>query len=332
MKEAMFWKPLEEIAVQCLLCPWECRISDGKKGNCRVRKNIGGTLYSLNYGKIVSTAIDPIEKKPLFHFFPGSEILSIATVGCNFHCKFCQNWDISQPDVISGEEMTPQDVVDIAIDRGIKLIAYTYTEPTIFFEFAYETAKLAYKHGIKNVFVTNGYINPEPLKKIAPYLDAANIDLKSMSNTFYQKLCGVKGVGPVLETIKLAHKLKIHIEITNLLIPGRNTSEAQIAELCEWVADLDKKIPLHFSRYFPAYKMTVEPTPIETLEMAYKIGKAKGLEYVYLGNVQVGKENTYCPLCNALIIERETGKRTKQNLNKGKCIKCDYNIYGAGFL
>ena len=332
MKEAMFWKSLEGIAVQCLLCPRECRIADGKKGNCRVRKNIGGTLYSLNYGMIVSTAIDPIEKKPLFHFFPGSEILSIATVGCNFHCRFCQNWDISQPDAIIGEGMTPQDVVDIAIDRGIKLIAYTYTEPTIFFEFAYDTAKLAHKHGIKNVFVTNGYINPEPLKKIAPYLDAVNIDLKSMSDTFYQKLCGAKGVGPVLETIKLAHKLNIHIEITNLLIPGWNTSEAQITELCRWVADLDKKIPLHFSRYFPVYKMSVEPTPIETLEIAYKIGKAKGIEYVYLGNVSVGKENTYCPSCNALIIERDAGKRIKQNLNKGKCTKCGYNIYGAGFL
>lgn len=332
MKEAMFWKPLEEKAVQCLLCPRECKITEGKKGNCRVRKNIGGTLYSLNYGKIISTAIDPIEKKPLFHFFPGSEILSIATVGCNFHCKFCQNWDISQPDVISGEEMIPQDVVDIAIDRGIKLIAYTYTEPTIFFEFAYDTAKLAHKHGIKNVFVTNGYINPEPLKKIAPYLDAANIDLKSMKDTFYQKLCGVKGVGPVLETIKLAHKLNIHIEITNLLIPGWNTSEVQIAELCRWLADLDKKIPLHFSRYFPVYKMSVEPTPVEVLEAAYGIGKKEGLEYVYLGNVQVGKENTHCPSCNALIIEREPGKRVKQNLNKGKCTKCGYNIYGAGFL
>jgi len=332
MKEAMFWKPLEGTVVQCLLCPRECRIADGEKGNCRVRKNIGGILYSLNYGLIVSTAIDPIEKKPLFHFFPGSDILSIATVGCNFHCKFCQNWDISQPDAIIGEEMTPQDVVDIAIDRGIKLIAYTYTEPTIFFEFAYDTAKLAHKRGIKNVFVTNGYISQEPLKKIAPYLDAANIDLKSMKDTFYQKLCGVKSVGPVLEMIKLMHKLKIHIEITNLLIPGRNTSEAQIAELCRWVADLDKRIPLHFSRYFPVYKMTVGPTPVKVLEAAYDTGKKEGIEYVYLGNVQAGKENTYCPSCNALIIERDAGKRLKQNLNKGKCTKCGYNIYGAGFL
>ncbi len=332
MKEAMFWKPLEGTVVQCLLCPRECRIADGKKGSCRVRKNIGGTLYSLNYGRIVSTATDPVEKKPLFHFHPGSEILSIATVGCNFHCRFCQNWDISQSDIILGEEMTPQDVVDIALEKGIKLIAYTYTEPTIFFEFAYDTAKLAHEKGIKNVFVTNGYINPEPLKKIAPYLDAMNIDIKSLEDVFYQKLCGVKGVKPVLETIRLAYKLKMYIEITNLLIPGRNTSEKQIAELCRWVADLDKRIPLHFSRYFPAYKMTAGPTPVKTLETAYKIGKVQGIEYVYIGNVPDGKEDTYCPSCKTLLVERKGRPKPKQNLNKGECPKCGYNIYGAGFL
>ncbi|MCK5062638.1 MAG: AmmeMemoRadiSam system radical SAM enzyme, partial [Candidatus Aenigmarchaeota archaeon] len=269
MKKAMFWKSLEDKKVQCLLCPQKCMISDGKTGSCRVRKNISGVLYSLNYGRIISTSLDPVEKKPLFHFYPASEILSIATVGCNFHCKFCQNWDISQSDAIFGEDMTPQDIVNIALKKKVKLIAYTYTEPTIFFEFAYDTAKIAHSKGIKNVFVTNGFINREPLEKIAPYLDAVNIDIKSMGDVFYRKLCGVRGAEPVLDTIRLAHKLGIHIEITNLLIPGWNTSEMQVNDLCSWVVSLDKKIPLHFSRYFPAYKLSVEPTPMKTLDMAY---------------------------------------------------------------
>ena len=331
MKKAMFWKSLEDKKVQCLLCPQKCRIPDGKTGGCRVRKNIAGVLYSLNYGRIISTSLDPVEKKPLFHFYPGSEILSIATVGCNFHCKFCQNWDISQSDAIFGEDMTPQDIVDIALKKKVKLIAYTYTEPTIFFEFAYDTAKIAHSKGIKNVFVTNGFINRKPLEKIAPYLDAVNIDIKSMGDVFYRKLCGVRGAEPVLDTIRLAHKLGIHIEITNLLIPGWNTSEMQVNDLCSWVVSLDKKIPLHFSRYFPAYKLSVEPTPMKTLDMAYETAKKKGIEHVYFGNVPEGKEDTYCPSCKTLLIKRKFGAKPKQYLNKGECPKCRYKIYGVGF-
>ena len=282
----MFWKPLDEKTVQCLLCPQECRIVKGKKGGCGVRKNIDGTLYSLNYGRIVSVAVDSVEKKPLFHFYPGSDILSIATVGCNFHCRFCQNWDISQPDAIIGEEMTPEDIVDIALNKGIKIIAYTYTEPTIFFEFAYETARLAHEKGIKNVFVTNGYINPEPLKKIAPYLDAMNIDIKSLEDVFYQKLCGVKGVAPVLETIKTAAK-SAHVELTNLVIPTLNDKEENFVKLRDWIFEnLGAEVPLHFSRYFPCYKMRIPPTPLKTLERAREIVVQK-LKYVYLGNVRL---------------------------------------------
>ncbi len=330
MKKAMFFKSLEDAKVQCQLCPNDCIISLGNVGSCRVRKNVEGVLYSLNYGKIVSIAIDPIEKKPLYHFYPGSESLSIATVGCNFHCRFCQNWEISQSAVILGEEMTPSDVVDMALKEGVKSISYTYTEPTIFFEFAYDTAKLAHSHGIKNVFVTNGFINPEPLKKIAPYLDAANIDVKSFQDVFYQKLCGVRGFSPVLDTIRLAYGLGVHVELTNLLIPGWNTSSGQIRELCDWVFGLDRQIPLHFSRYFPAYKMTVEPTPVAVLENAYGVAKKVGLDNVYVGNVADGRQDTYCPSCGELLVERKVGIEPMQKLIKGACPKCKYKVYGAG--
>ena len=332
MKKAMFFQSLEDSKVQCQLCPNNCIISSGHVGSCRVRKNVDGVLYSLNYGKIVSLAIDPIEKKPLYHFYPGSESLSIATVGCNFHCRFCQNWEMSQSEVISGEDMTPQDVVDMALRKGVKSISYTYTEPTIFFEFAYDTAKLAHRHGIKNVFVTNGFINPKPLKKIAPYLDAANIDVKSFRDSFYQKLCGVRGFSPVLDTIRLAYGLKVHIELTNLLIPGWNTSSGQIRELCKWVFGLDKRIPLHFSRYFPAYKMTVEPTPVAVLEQAYGVAKKVGLDNVYVGNVADGRQDTHCPSCGELLIERKIGSEPMQKLIKGACPKCKYKVYGVGLL
>lgn len=332
MKKAMFFQSLEDLKVQCQLCPNNCIISSGNVGLCRVRKNVDGVLYSLNYGKIVSLAIDPIEKKPLYHFYPGSESLSVATVGCNFHCRFCQNWEISQSNVILGEDMTPQDVVDMALEKGVKSISYTYTEPTIFFEFAYDTAKLAHRHGIKNVFVTNGFINPEPLKKIAPYLDAANIDVKSFRDVFYQKLCGVRGFSPVLDTIRLAYGLGVYIELTNLLIPGWNTSSGQIRELCVWVFGLDKRMPLHFSRYFPAYKMVVEPTPVAVLEQAYGVAKKVGLDNVYVGNVVDGRQDTYCPSCGELLIERKIGSKSVQKLIKGACPKCKYRVYGVGLL
>ncbi|MBW6461479.1 MAG: AmmeMemoRadiSam system radical SAM enzyme [DPANN group archaeon] len=332
MKKAMFFKSIEGSRVQCQLCPNNCIISEGGIGSCRVRKKVDGILYSLNYGKIVSLAVDPIEKKPLYHFYPGSESLSIATVGCNFHCKFCQNWEISQSSFIFGEDMTPQDVVNLALLKGVKSISYTYTEPTIFFEFAYDTAKLAHSCGIQNVFVTNGFINSLPFKKIVPYLDAVNIDLKSFNDIFYQKLCSVRGVSPVLDTIQLAYGLGIHIELTNLLIPGWNTSSVQIKALCEWVYALDKRIPLHFSRYFPAYKMTVESTPVAVLESAYGIAKKVGLEYVYVGNVVNGVQETYCPSCGELLVDRGRRVEPLQKLIKGACPKCKYKVYGVGLL
>lgn len=284
MKEAMFYKKLENKQVQCVLCPRNCIIVDGCVGNCGVRRNIGGTLFSEVYGRIASMAVDPIEKKPLIHFRPGSKTLSIATVGCNFHCTFCQNFDISQPKKIVGEKVEPKQVVALA-KKHSEGISYTYTEPTIFYEFVLDTAKLAKQEGLYNVLVTNGYINPEPLKKLAPFIDAANVDVKSMKSRFYQKLCRAPSEKPPLETVELMHKLGIHVEVTNLVIPGENDSKEDFHMLCAWLAGIDKNIPLHFSRYFPAYLLDAPSTPLETLALAQDIAKEHGIKHIHIGNV-----------------------------------------------
>ncbi len=327
--EARHWKPLEQKMVECNLCHNNCKIPEGGRGVCFVRQNIDGKLYSLNYGKIVAIAVDPIEKKPLYHFHPGSRTLSIATVGCNFRCEYCQNWEISQAREIVGQEYTPEEIVEIAIEKDTQGISYTYTEPTIFYEFAYDTSVIAHEKGLYNVFVTNGYIQKQPLREIAPYLDAANVDLKAMSTEFYQKLCHVKSHKPVLETIKEMKRLGIHVEITNLLIPGWNTSDEMIRKLCEWVARLDPETPVHFSRYHPDYKLSVPPTPPEILKRAYEIAKKAGLKHVYVGNIDLGLNNTKCPECGATVIKREWFHATSL-LDDGKCPQCGYQVLKPG--
>jgi len=291
MKECELYKKLKDKKIQCLACNHHCIIPQNKTGICRVRKNIKGKLYLLVYGKVTAKHKDPIEKKPLYHFMAGTYTYSIGTFGCNFRCGFCQNYDISQfkeiyKDGIEnfGESISPQEIVKEAIKSNCSSIAYTYNEPTIFIEFAHDIAKLAKQKKLKNILVTNGFMSKECLDYIAPYTDAMNIDLKSFSEKFYNKNCKAR-LAPVLETIKLAYKKKIHIEITTLLIPKENDSEKEIEKIAKFIASIDKNILWHISRFFPLYKMAdKEITPIETMEKAYKIGK-KYLKNVYVGNV-----------------------------------------------
>lgn len=350
MHQAILYKKLDNNKVQCTACKQNCTISPDNTGTCGVRQNKDGKLYLLVYGKASSANMDPIEKKPLYHFMPNTEIFSIGTVGCNFSCDFCQNWDTSQitkelknkllkekkiADIdveISnfGYEFQPEKIVEICIEKNIPGIAYTYNEPSIFFEYAYDTAKLANKKGIKNVFVTNGYETEEALKLINPYLDAMNIDLKSFSDEFYKKIC--KGrLQPVLDTIKLAHKLGIWIEITTLIIPGKNDSDKELNQIANFIANIDKNIPWHIIAFHPDYKMTNIPsTSLHTLEKAYNIGKKAGINYVYTGNILDDEHsNTYCPKCNTLLIKRSGYFVEIENFENGKCKKCNEKIAGV---
>lgn len=336
MKEAMLYEKIGDKKVQCNLCAHRCKINEGKKGICLVRENRDGTLYTLVYGRTISQHVDPIEKKPLFNFYPGTTAYSIATVGCNFKCQFCQNWEISQmvrdEHLIMGNEASPESIVENAKKYGSKSIAYTYTEPTIFFEYAYDTAKLAHEVDIKNVFVTNGYMTEEAIKKIEPYLDAANVDLKSFSDDFYRKLCGAK-LQPVLDALKLMKKLGIWVEVTTLIIPTLNDSSEELREIAKFIVnELGEGTPWHISRFYPAYNLTDKPpTPIETIHKAREIGLNEGLKYVYEGNVPGSTgENTYCPNCKNLIIERLGYQIINKATKDGKCPYCESRIYGIG--
>jgi pyruvate formate lyase activating enzyme len=308
MKEAMFYKKLKGKKVQCVLCPRNCIIGEGQTGFCKVRKNIGGVLYSLVYGKPVSIAVDPIEKKPLFHFAPGTQCLSLATVGCNLACRFCQNWEISQEfGEVHGRETSPEEIVRMAKDYNVEGISYTYTEPTIFFEYAFDIMKLAKKEGFYNMWVSNGYTEPEVIKKMSKYLDGINVDLKG-NDEFYRKLSlAPKGVNPVFESLKTYKKFGVWVEVTNLIIPRHNDSKEEISKLVKWVkANLGVDTPLHFSAFYPQYNLTdVEPTPVETLERAFEIAKSEGLRWVYVGNIYGHKlESTWCWKCGELLIKR----------------------------
>jgi pyruvate formate lyase activating enzyme len=335
MKEAMFYEHLDG-KVKCHLCNHYCLIKQGKRGICGVRENRGGKLYSLVYGKSIAIDIDPIEKKPFFNFFPGTTAYSIATVGCNFHCLNCQNWEISQmpkgkEGKIIGQELSPKEIVANAKRKGCKCIAYTYTEPTIFFEYAYDTAKLAHEQGIKNVFVTNGYTSSEAIKAIAPFLDAANIDLKGFSEDFYHKICGAR-LQPILDNIKLYKELGIWIEVTTLIIPGYSDDESQLREIAEFIKSVGEDIPWHITAFYPAFKLQDVPsTPIESLRSDRKIGMDVGLRYVYEGNVPgEGGENTYCYNCGKLIIGRYGFEIRANKLINGSCPNCMTHIDGVG--
>jgi len=332
-KEAMFYSPFEKAMVRCHLCRQLCTIPEGKRGICGVRVNEAGKLYTLVYGKAAATGLDPVEKKPLFNFYPGSFTYSVATVGCNFRCGNCQNYEISQTPKnygpIIGQDLPPEEVVEAAKRYRCQSIAYTYSEPAIFFEYAYETARLASKEGMKNIFVTNGYIGEEALRTIAPYLDAANIDLKSFSDESYRENCGAK-LQPVLESIKLHKELGIWIEITTLIIPTLNDSEEELRRIARFIKGVGEEIPWHVSQFYPMYKLLHLPrTPVSTLRMARKVGIEEGLRYVYEGNVP-GEEggNTYCYKCNQRLVHRHGYEILENKIKDSKCPRCGAEIDG----
>jgi pyruvate formate lyase activating enzyme len=350
MHEAILYKKLENDKVHCTACRQSCLISPENTGICGVRQNKNGKLYLIVYGKAISAHVDPIEKKPLFHFLPGTGIFSLGTVGCNFSCQFCQNWDISQitKELKSklmkenklkefevqisnlGYELPPEKIVDICMKEKIPSIAYTYNEPTVFAEYAYDTAKLADKEAIKNVFVTNGYETEDCLKLIKPYVQAMNIDLKSYSDEFYKKTCNAR-LQNVLDTIKISHEMGFWIEITTLIIPGKNDSVAELKKIADFLSNIDKNIPWHVTAFHPDYKMTnIQSTNYKTLLNAYNLGKKAGLKYVYIGNIVDDEHlNTYCPKCNSLLIKRAGFSVGIENMKNGHCTKCNEKIAGV---
>jgi pyruvate formate lyase activating enzyme len=319
--------------VQCELCPKMCLIEPGQSGECRVRINIDGVLRTVVYGFPCSMHIDPVEKKPLFHFLPGSGILSLATVGCNLHCMNCQNWEISQanPEESQAYACSPEKLVELAKEYKCPCLAYTYSDPIIYYEYTYDTAKLAKNVGIRNVLVTAGYINEQPWKRLLKYIDAANIDLKFISDDLYRRICSGT-LKPVQNALVVAKASGVHVEVTNLIIPTLNDKPEQIRQLSCWVkANLGNDTPLHFSRFFPRYKMRhLPPTSSQTLEMAHKIAKSEGLNYVYIGNVTSKEgQNTYCPSCKELLIERSGYTIMQNKLKNGCCPECSKEIYGV---
>jgi len=317
--------------VQCELCPNGCVLEEGQHSRCRARMNKNGTLYSLVYGKPCAVHIDPIEKKPFFHFLPGTLAFSIATAGCVLSCKFCQNWQISQakPEDTDNYDLPPDKVVNNAIAYKCRSVTYTYTEPTVFYEYMYDTAIIAKKNGIKNTMHSCGYINEKPLRKLSKYMDAADIDLKGFTEDFYSRICS-GSLKPVLNSLVVLKEEKVWLEITNLLIPTLNDDMKKIREMSRWIQkNLGADVPLHFSRFFPNYKLTnLPPTPLETLVEARKTAMDAGLKFVYIGNIRQEAESTFCPKCKKLLIER-IGYFVKQNnISDGKCKFCSTSIAG----
>lgn len=332
MKVAMFQKPIAGGGVQCLLCPFRCVRNEGERGICGVRAVVKDTLRALTFARPSAINIDPIEKKPLFHFLPGTKSYSIATVGCNLSCKFCQNWTLSQtrPEDTKAEYLPPEKVVELTLKNRAETISYTYSEPTVFYEYMLETSKLAHEKGIKNLWITCGYINPAPLRELAKYLDAANVDIKGWDDIFYAEYIRATRQ-PVLETCKILKEMGVWLEITNLIIPGANDDPKKIREMCKWIKDsLGADVPVHFSRFHPNYKLTDRPaTPVATLDNAYKIAKEVGLKYVYVGNVPGDThEDTYCPNCRKNIIDRTGYWINSIHIKKGACEYCGQKISG----
>ena len=319
--------------LQCLLCPRRCILGNGARGNCRSRMNIDGKLQTLVYGKPCAVHVDPIEKKPLFHYLPGTGSFSIATAGCNLHCMYCQNWEISQrePENTQNMDLPPEEVVAQAIAAKCRTIAYTYSEPITFFEYSADSARLAHKNGLLNVWVTAGYINPEPLKEAVTFVDAANIDLKGMTEKFYNTVCNGT-LQPVLDTIVTMKRSGVWVELTNLIVPTYNDTAEDFSRLCEWIVDnVGSEVPLHFSRFWPMYQLkNLPPTPEEVLTLARDIAMSKGIHYVYVGNIP-GHEgnNTYCPMCKNIAIGRRGYMITEYNVTEeGKCKFCSHQIPG----
>ncbi len=333
MHEALLYDR-EGTRARCRLCPHRCVIVDGACGICGVRENRGGTLHTLVYGRPCALNPDPIEKKPLYHFLPGTRSYSIATVGCNMRCMHCQNWEISQSPKegdVYGRDMPPEAVVDSAVESGCESIAYTYTEPTVFMEYALDTAKMALDRGLRNVFVSNGYMTSEALDLISPYLHGDNVDLKSFSDKFYRETCGAT-LEPVLETLKGLVSRGIWVEVTTLIIPTLNDSPDELKQIAEFIAgELGEHVPWHVSRFHPDYKLDgLSATDVKVVETAVGIGKDAGLKHVYAGNVPHGDyENTYCPECGALVIERHGFTVTSVKLDDGKCPSCGAEVEGV---
>lgn len=322
LKEAMYYSKLDNDAVKCCLCPHGCKIEHDNKGICRVRKNIEGILYAENYGRISSIAMDPMEKKPLYHYYPGKYVLSIGTIGCNFNCSFCQNYEIAQQEAET-RLAAPRYLLNLCrTEEECIGIAYTYNEPNVWFEYVLETASVIKQEGLQNVLVTNGYICREPLSEMLPYIDAMNIDVKGFNDNYYKEICGGT-LEDVQRTVEAA-AYKTHVEITTLIVPGYNDSIEEIKSLAHWLAEINPSIPLHLTRYYPRYKMTAPPTPVETI-MRLKETALDYLNFVYVGNIIGEDKNTYCPDCGALLIKREAGIFI-EHLDEGQCSKCGREI------
>jgi pyruvate formate lyase activating enzyme len=352
LHEAMYYEKLENTLVRCRLCPSDCTLAHGQRGPCKVRANFDGTLYTLVYGRPVALHNDEIEKKPLFHVLPGTRAFSLSTVGCNLGCIFCQNWETSQvapeegshrlyidaakqefPDIVTtSDRITPAQLVALAKRVNCDSIAYTYTEASIYYEYMYDTAKLARAQGIKNLWITCGYLNPEPLRELCKYIDAANVDLKSFSEEFYRDYCKAT-LAPVLRTLKILKKEGVWFEITNLVIPNANDDPEMVRNMCKWILkELGPDYPLHFSRFYPQYRLTDRPpTPLATLKLCAEIAREEGINFVYIGNVHEAPdlENTYCPECGKLLIRRHGFKVTQNNVIDGKCRFCNTPIPGV---
>ena len=329
-KEAMWYEKIGRSLYRCTLCPNWCTLREGMRSICLVRQAEKGKLYTYAYGNPTAVHIDPIEKKPLFHFYPGKTAFSIATAGCNFSCLNCQNWQISQfpPEETVNYKLLPEDVVKTAVTSDCSIISYTYSEPSIFYEYMLDTAIIAHEKGIKNTSITNGHLNPQPLKKLCKYLDAANVDLKGFSEDFYMKITGGR-LQPVLDAIKIMKENGVHVEITNLIIPGSNDTDDMIIKLCKWIINnTGENTPIHFSRFFPRYKLkNLQPTPKRTLERARKIALDSGMNYVYVGNLPAeAAEDTFCHNCHKLLIDRTGYQINSMNIKNGRCKFCNTEI------
>jgi pyruvate formate lyase activating enzyme len=332
--EALLYERLEDKKVHCFLCAHQCKILPGEWGFCGVRQNLNGTLYSQVFAKPIAMHVDPIEKKPLYHFLPGSDSFSLATIGCNFRCGFCQNWELSQARCKDGSRLpltggvSPEQIVDAALKNKCQSIAYTYTEPTVFFEYALAIAKLAKGRGLHNIFVTNGYMSRECLSEIGPYLDAANVDLKFFKDDSYRKICA-GGLGPVLASIRLMKEMGVWVEVTTLLIPGENDSRQELEGIAGFIRGQDKDMPWHISRFHPDFQFgDRRATPEETLKEAMEIGSSAGLTYIYAGNVHGWGNHTVCPACKKILIKREIFQVLQYNIKDGRCAFCNAVIKG----